>query len=173
MTIVREEIFGPVMSVLTFDGEDEVVRRANDTQFGLSAGVFTRDIQRAHRVVAALEAGTCWINTYNITPIEMPFGGYKQSGIGRENSLAAIEHYTPVQERLRRDGRRRMRPTESRLPPLACHQFGDQRLGEQCHAGIVVAGVPHLEARPGKGAADGHAGRSPLLQPTCCVAVPA
>jgi betaine-aldehyde dehydrogenase len=94
MTIVREEIFGPVMSVLTFDGEDEVVRRANDTEFGLSAGVFTRDIQRAHRVVAALEAGTCWINTYNITPIELPFGGYKQSGIGRENSLAAIEHYT-------------------------------------------------------------------------------
>ena len=94
MTIVREEIFGPVMSVLTFDDEDEVVRRANDTEFGLSAGVFTRDIQRAHRVVAALEAGTCWINTYNITPIELPFGGYKQSGIGRENSLAAIEHYT-------------------------------------------------------------------------------
>ena len=56
--------------------------------------MFTRDIQRAHRVVAALEAGTCWINTYNITPIEMPFGGYKQSGIGRENGLAAIEHYT-------------------------------------------------------------------------------
>ena len=56
--------------------------------------MFTRDLQRAHRVVAALEAGTIWINTYNITPIEMPFGGYKQSGIGRENSLAAIDHYT-------------------------------------------------------------------------------
>ena len=96
MTIVREEIFGPVMSVLGFDDETDVVARANDTEFGLSAGVFTRDIQRAHRVVAALEAGTIWINNYNITPIEMPFGGYKQSGIGRENSLAAIHHYTQL-----------------------------------------------------------------------------
>ena len=96
MSIVREEIFGPVMSVLTFDDEAEVVARANDTEFGLAAGVFTRDIQRAHRVVAALEAGTIWINNYNITPIEVPFGGYKQSGIGRENSLAAINHYTQL-----------------------------------------------------------------------------
>jgi betaine-aldehyde dehydrogenase len=96
MTIVKEEIFGPVMSVLTFKDEDEVVERANATEFGLSAGVFTRDIQRAHRVIARLEAGTCWINNYNITPIEMPFGGNKQSGIGRENSLAAIEHYTQL-----------------------------------------------------------------------------
>ncbi len=94
MTIVREEIFGPVMAVLTFDDEAEVVARANATPFGLAAGVFTRDLQRAHRVVAALEAGTCWINTYNVTPIELPFGGYKQSGLGRENSLAAIDHYT-------------------------------------------------------------------------------
>ena len=96
MTIVKEEIFGPVMSVLTFKTEDEVIERANATEFGLSAGVFTKDIQRAHRVIAQLEAGTCWINTYNITPIEMPFGGNKQSGIGRENSLAAIEHYTQL-----------------------------------------------------------------------------
>ena len=96
MSIVREEIFGPVMSVLTFDDEAEVVGRANATEFGLAAGVFTRDIQRAHRVVAALEAGTIWINNYNITPIEVPFGGYKQSGIGRENSLAAINHYTQL-----------------------------------------------------------------------------
>jgi betaine-aldehyde dehydrogenase len=96
MKIVKEEIFGPVMAVLTFDDEDEVVARANDTEFGLAAGVFTRDLQRAHRVVAKLQAGTCWINNYNVTPIEMPFGGYKQSGIGRENSLAAIEHYTQL-----------------------------------------------------------------------------
>ena len=73
-----------------------MVERANATEFGLSAGVFTRDVQRAHRVIAQLEAGTCWINNYNITPIEMPFGGNKQSGIGRENSLAAIEHYTQL-----------------------------------------------------------------------------
>jgi betaine-aldehyde dehydrogenase len=96
MRFVREEIFGPVMAVLTFDSEDEVVARANDTVYGLAAGVFTSDLTRAHRMAAALEAGTVWINTYNLTPIEMPFGGYKQSGIGRENSLAAIEHYTQL-----------------------------------------------------------------------------
>jgi len=96
MQFVREEIFGPVMAVLTFNSEDEVVARANDTVYGLAAGVFTSDLSRGHRVAAALEAGTVWINTYNLTPIEMPFGGYKQSGIGRENSLAAIEHYTQL-----------------------------------------------------------------------------
>ncbi|GHA21293.1 NAD/NADP-dependent betaine aldehyde dehydrogenase [Devosia pacifica] len=96
MRIAQEEIFGPVMCVLRFKSEDEVVTRANDTEYGLSAGVFTRDIQRAHRVVAALEAGTCWINTYNLTPVEMPFGGVKQSGVGRENARAAIEHYSQV-----------------------------------------------------------------------------
>lgn len=96
MSIVREEIFGPVMSVLTFDEEEEAIRRANDTPYGLSAGVFTRDLPKAHRVVARLQAGTCWINNYNLTPIEMPFGGFKQSGIGRENGKAAIEHYTQL-----------------------------------------------------------------------------
>ncbi len=96
MRIVREEIFGPVMALLSFEEEAEVVSRANDTDFGLSAGVFTRDLARAHRVIAKLQAGTCWINNYNITPIEMPFGGYKQSGLGRENGSAAIEHYTQI-----------------------------------------------------------------------------
>ena len=96
MRIAREEIFGAVMSVITFDSEDEVVEAANDTQFGLAAGVFTQDINRAHRVIEKLEAGTCWINNYNITPIEMPFGGYKKSGIGRENGTAAINHFTQL-----------------------------------------------------------------------------
>ena len=96
MSIVQEEIFGPVMAVLTFRDEDDVIARANDTEYGLAAGVFTRDVQRAHRVVARLEAGTTWINNYNITPIEMPFGGYKQSGIGRENSIVTLDHYTQV-----------------------------------------------------------------------------
>ncbi len=96
MTIVREEIFGPVMSVLSFRDEEEVIRRANATEFGLAAGVFTRDLARAHRTIARLEAGTCWINQYNVTPIELPFGGYKRSGLGRENSRAAIEHYTQI-----------------------------------------------------------------------------
>ncbi|PWW02124.1 betaine aldehyde dehydrogenase [Hoeflea marina] len=94
MTIAREEIFGPVMSVLKFDDESEAIERANSTEFGLAAGVFTADLTRGHRVVARLEAGTTWINTYNLTPVEAPFGGVKRSGIGRENSRAAIEHYT-------------------------------------------------------------------------------
>ena len=96
MTIAREEIFGPVMSILTFSEEAEVIARANATEFGLAAGLFTRDITRAHRVVAQLQAGTCWINQYNLTPVEAPFGGVKMSGVGRENSKAAIEHYSQV-----------------------------------------------------------------------------
>ena len=96
MTIVREEIFGPVMAVLDFEDEDEVVARANATEFGLSAGVFTNNLTRAHRVVAQLEAGTCWINQYNFCPVELPFGGIKQSGLGRENGSKAIEHFTQL-----------------------------------------------------------------------------
>lgn len=96
MRIAREEIFGPVMCVLSFSEESEAIARANDTEFGLSAGVFTKDLTRAHRVIAELEAGSCWINTYNLAPVEAPFGGVKQSGVGRENSKAAIEHYTQL-----------------------------------------------------------------------------
>ena len=96
MRIAREEIFGPVMSVLSFETEDEVIERANDTEFGLAAGVFTADIARAHRVIAEIKAGTCWINAYNLTPVELPFGGFKQSGIGRENALEALSHYSQV-----------------------------------------------------------------------------
>jgi len=96
MTIAQEEIFGPVMAVLDFEDEDEVVARANATQFGLAAGVFTRDLSRAHRVIGRLRAGTTWINTYNLTPVEMPFGGVKNSGVGRENGWAAIEHYSQL-----------------------------------------------------------------------------
>ena len=96
MAIVREEIFGPVMSVLEFEDEEEVIARANATEFGLAAGVFTNDLTRAHRVIARLQAGTCWINHYNVTPIELPFGGVKLSGLGRENGRAAIEHYTQL-----------------------------------------------------------------------------
>ncbi len=96
MTIAREEVFGPVMAVLDFDTEEEVIARANDTEFGLAAGVFTADISRAHRVIAQLQAGTCWINAYNLTPVEAPFGGSKLSGVGRENGHAAVHHYTQV-----------------------------------------------------------------------------
>ena len=96
MTIAREEIFGPVMSVLEFDDEDEVVARANATEFGLSAGVYTSDLTRAHRVIGRLEAGSCFINSYNDAPVEVPFGGVKASGVGRENSKEAIGHYSQV-----------------------------------------------------------------------------
>uniref|UniRef100_A0A3P9LL92 Aldehyde dehydrogenase 9 family, member A1a, tandem duplicate 1 n=1 Tax=Oryzias latipes TaxID=8090 RepID=A0A3P9LL92_ORYLA len=96
MTCVKEEIFGPVMSVLPFDTEEEVIRRANNTTFGLASGVFTRDISRAHRVAASLEAGTCFINNYNISPVEVPFGGYKMSGFGRENGQVTIEYYSQL-----------------------------------------------------------------------------
>src|SRR3546814_1002340 len=97
MAIVREEIFGPVLSLLSFEDEDEAIARANATPFGLSAGVFTRDLARGHRVVGRLEAGTCWINTYNVTPIAMPFGGVKPSGIGRENGQRSEEHTSELQ----------------------------------------------------------------------------
>ena len=82
----------PHGGVLEFEDEDEVIARANATEFGLAAGVFTNDLGRAHRVIAQLQAGTCWINHYNVTPIELPFGGVKLSGLGRENGRAAIEH---------------------------------------------------------------------------------
>ncbi|MCV6594955.1 MAG: betaine-aldehyde dehydrogenase [Silicimonas sp.] len=96
MTIARDEIFGPVLSVLDFDTEEEVIARANDTIFGLSAGVYTSDITRAHRVIGAVEAGACFINSYNDAPVEAPFGGHKMSGVGRENSRQAIEHYSQL-----------------------------------------------------------------------------
>ena len=96
MTIAREEIFGPVLSILDFDDEGDVVARANNTEYGLSAGVFTRDISRAHRVIGKLQAGSCFINSYNDAPVEAPFGGMKLSGIGRENSKNAIEHYSQL-----------------------------------------------------------------------------
>jgi len=96
MRIVREEIFGPVLAMLVFDDEAEVVRRANATRFGLAAGIFTRDLARAHRVAARIKSGICWINNYNVTPVEVPFGGAGESGIGHENSLVALDHYTQL-----------------------------------------------------------------------------
>ncbi|MET2832982.1 betaine-aldehyde dehydrogenase [Mesorhizobium shangrilense] len=96
MSIAREEIFGPVMSVLDFDTEEEVVTRANATEFGLAAGVFTKELTRAHRVAKGFEAGTCYVNTYNLAPAEAPFGGSKLSGVGRENSKLAINHFSEM-----------------------------------------------------------------------------
>ncbi|BEU04560.1 NAD/NADP-dependent betaine aldehyde dehydrogenase [Agarivorans sp. OAG1] len=94
MPQVKHEIFGPVMSILRFSDEDEVVKRANATQYGLAAGLFTQNLSRAHRVIAQIEAGICWVNTWGGSPAEMPVGGYKQSGIGRENGIETLNHYT-------------------------------------------------------------------------------
>ncbi len=94
MPHVQQEIFGPVMSVLTFSDEQEVIERANDTDYGLAAGIFTQNLSRAHRVIHQLQAGICWVNTWGDSPAEMPVGGYKHSGIGRENGPETLRHYT-------------------------------------------------------------------------------
>lgn len=96
MTIAREEIFGPVLATLEFADLDEAIARANDTPYGLAAAVWTRDIKKAHYVARRLRAGTVWVNTYNVYDTAAPFGGYKQSGFGRELGLHALDHYTHV-----------------------------------------------------------------------------
>jgi acyl-CoA reductase-like NAD-dependent aldehyde dehydrogenase len=96
MTIAREEIFGPVLAAIEFGDVDEAIARANDSTYGLAAAVWTKDIKKAHYVARRLQAGTVWINTYNVYDTAAPFGGYKQSGFGREMSMHALEHYTQV-----------------------------------------------------------------------------
>jgi acyl-CoA reductase-like NAD-dependent aldehyde dehydrogenase len=96
MTIAREEIFGPVLATIEFADLDEAIARANDSQYGLAAAVWTRDIKKAHYVARQLQAGTVWVNTYNIYDTAAPFGGYKASGFGREMSAHAIDHYTQI-----------------------------------------------------------------------------
>lgn len=96
MRIAREEIFGPVASVIRFESEDEAVAIANDTPFGLAAGVWTKDIGRAHRMTHRLRAGTVWVNVYRRTNYAAPFGGFKESGLGRENGIEALHEYTEL-----------------------------------------------------------------------------
>jgi len=91
MRIVKEEIFGPVMSILPYDTVEEVVKRANDTPMGLAAGVFSNDINAAHKIVAQLQAGITWVNTWGESPAEMPVGGWKLSGVGVENGRKGLE----------------------------------------------------------------------------------
>jgi aldehyde dehydrogenase (NAD+) len=96
MRVAREEIFGPVLSVIPFESEEDLIRQANDTSYGLAAGIWTRDIQKAHRVAHALRAGTVWVNSYRTLSFNTPFGGYKMSGMGRENGLESLKDYTQV-----------------------------------------------------------------------------
>lgn len=96
MTVVQDEIFGPVMTILVFDSEDEVVTRANNTRYGLAGGIFTSNIKRAHNIAQKLQVGVCWINNYNVTPVSMPFGGYKSSGFGRENGFVTMSQYSQL-----------------------------------------------------------------------------
>jgi phenylacetaldehyde dehydrogenase len=94
MKVVQEEIFGPVVTAMPFDSADDVLPRANDTVYGLAAGIWTRDISKAHRLAEEIRAGTVWINCYNIFDAALPFGGYKQSGWGREMGGDVLENYT-------------------------------------------------------------------------------
>jgi aldehyde dehydrogenase (NAD+) len=94
MTVAREEIFGPVVCIIPFKDEDEVIRMANDNEYGLGGAVWTKDINRAFRVARGVETGRMWVNNYNNLPAHSPFGGYKKSGIGRETHKMILEHYT-------------------------------------------------------------------------------
>ena len=96
MAVARQEVFGPVQSVIAFDDLDEAIAQANDTPYGLAAGVFTSDIGRAHRVARELQAGQVQINRYSGAGVEIPFGGYKSSGIGREKGIEALHGYTQL-----------------------------------------------------------------------------
>ena len=94
MKIVDEEIFGPVLAVLTFENEAQGIELANRSMYGLAAGIWTKDIQKAHRVARAIKAGTVWVNTYNFYDPAAPFGGYKASGFGRDLGREALDNYT-------------------------------------------------------------------------------
>lgn len=96
MKIAREEIFGPVVSVITFKDINDVIKQSNSTIYGLAAAVWTNDIKKAHHLASKIKAGTIWINTYNAFDVASPFGGYKQSGFGRELSMHALELYTQI-----------------------------------------------------------------------------
>jgi acyl-CoA reductase-like NAD-dependent aldehyde dehydrogenase len=96
MRVAQEEIFGPVVCFIRFKDEDEVIKMANDSEYGLGGAVWTKDLNRAFRVARAVETGRMWVNNYNNLPAHAPFGGYKKSGIGRETHKVILEHYTQM-----------------------------------------------------------------------------
>jgi acyl-CoA reductase-like NAD-dependent aldehyde dehydrogenase len=96
MRVAQEEIFGPVLAVIPFDDVEDAVRKANDVPFGLAAGIWTKDVKKAHNVARRIQAGTVWINAYNFYDAGMPFGGYKQSGFGRDLGPDCLMDYSQV-----------------------------------------------------------------------------
>jgi phenylacetaldehyde dehydrogenase len=94
MQVVREEVFGPVLVAMPFDDVEDAIRQANDTPFGLTASVWSNDLSAVHRMIPRIKAGTVWVNTHNLLDANLPFGGYKQSGFGRDLGRAAVESYT-------------------------------------------------------------------------------
>jgi phenylacetaldehyde dehydrogenase len=96
MQVVREEVFGPVLAAMPFDDVEDVIRQSNDSPFGLTASVWSNNLSAVHRIVPRLKAGTVWVNTHNMLDANLPFGGYKQSGFGRDLGRAAVESYTEI-----------------------------------------------------------------------------
>lgn len=96
MTIAKEEIFGPVLTAIPYETVDEVIERANHSEYGLAAGLWTENVKQAHYIADRLQAGTVWVNCYNVFDAASPFGGYKQSGLGREMGSYALDNYTEV-----------------------------------------------------------------------------
>ena len=94
--VMQEEIFGPVVTVTPFDSAEEAIAHANGTRYGLSASVWTRDLQKAHRVAAAIDSGTVWVNTWLLRDLRVPFGGMKESGVGREGGFESLDFFTEV-----------------------------------------------------------------------------
>ena len=151
MRVSREEIFGPVLTVTEFEDEDEAIAIANDTPYGLAAGLWTRDVNRAHRLSRRIRAGIVWVNTFDTADITVPFGGFKQSGFGRDKGLHALDGYTQLKttwfDLPGADahsvgyGRRSLRGVDSAFRKRRGGDFGDEARGWWGHDRIDGPGV--------------------------------